>query len=307
MLTGYCGVDKTNMSPEHAKLFTDYKKRESERRRRYKSRNAYNHPYMNLHRCEQCRMFFPVVYYHEGRMRCFSCDREKIDISLCEKINKVDHFNRNLQKNRVKPNSNKETAKTREEEEINMEEEEKRGYTEYMKCVKKILQRPLKYHNNPPLILKPTITATTATKKINSSYENPIRTIRKQTKIDNYFVPESVMNREYAELMEFADYISELPDLPVVLFSGGGCREKEEENYYKESTENVDDRKYEMNEEEIKKIFEGEEENILSITESEDFEHGGGGRGGVWFAEDSENKGGEDGFSLILDEILFGL
>ncbi len=71
------------LSYDEKKRFNSYKKRECERRRRYRVNGKTNHRYFYLHRCEFCWKFYTNVHLLYGYTICEQCP---FDISKIETL-----------------------------------------------------------------------------------------------------------------------------------------------------------------------------------------------------------------------------
>ena len=77
------------LSAEEKKRFNSYKKRECERRRRYRRSNRHDHPKFYLHRCEICWKFYETVDLLYGYSVCKTCPMD---------ISKIIYFLKNEKK-----------------------------------------------------------------------------------------------------------------------------------------------------------------------------------------------------------------
>jgi hypothetical protein len=57
----------------HRKRFNSYKKRECERRRRYRIKKKTDHPCFSNYRCEGCKKYFSDLYFLFGFSLCIQC------------------------------------------------------------------------------------------------------------------------------------------------------------------------------------------------------------------------------------------
>ncbi len=64
------------LSEEEKKRFNAYKKRECERKRRYRAAGKLYHPCFWKYRCESCKDFFKNLHMFKGYNLCFRCIKE---------------------------------------------------------------------------------------------------------------------------------------------------------------------------------------------------------------------------------------